>query len=263
MTPNTTGHGSWSATIRAEGERLAALPAESLDATVPTLPDWTVERVVRHVGKVHRWVTGLLAAPVDADPSQVARAAPSLPRGAACLTTYREALDEMLAAFAAADPARPVPSFIGPADVAFWARRQAHEVAVHRVDAQDAIHTAGGPVPDPLDPVAAVDGVAEWIEVFAASHRSPDGSDDDTAASVVEFVPAEVVPAARLRVRYHPGAARPVVPVDPEVDGDADVVVTGPAGALLLTVWRRRPLDGLRVTGDPTHVAAMLDTVRV
>ena len=59
----------------------------------------------------------------------------------------------------------------GPSPLAFWARRQAHETAVHRYDAQSA--APGGP-PAPagaFDPAFAADGVDELIMGFAARRR--------------------------------------------------------------------------------------------
>lgn len=251
------------ATVTVEGARIAALPAGHLDAPVPGMDGWDVQRVVRHLGRVHRWVTGLLGAPADADPAAVSAAAPSLPRGPGCLDAYADALAEMLDSFGAAEPTRAVASFAGPADVAFWARRQAHEATVHRVDAQDAVHTAGGPAPDALDAAVAADGVAEWAGVFASTYRLPDdaplrgrsiglvATDGDDADAVV----------GSWSLRYD---AQGNGSVDTTHDvGARDVTLSGPAGTLLLTLWRRRPLDQVTVTGDGTVAEALVATIRV
>ncbi|AQA22439.1 mycothiol maleylpyruvate isomerase N-terminal domain protein [Rhodococcus sp. MTM3W5.2] len=131
-------------TLRTEGLRLAAMPAAALDAHVPTVPGWTLERVVRHTGRVHRWVRTTLAAGPGAE-LHGAGQPESLPRGPDCLPAYRESLEQLLAEISAHDFDRGAPTFAGPGTVGFWARRQAHEVAVHRVDAADALHAAGGP----------------------------------------------------------------------------------------------------------------------
>jgi uncharacterized protein (TIGR03083 family) len=248
----------WLRTIRAEGDRLAAMPADLLDAPVPSVDGWTVERVVRHVGKVHRWVSGLLTAPPDADPDVVAAAAPSLPRGPACLPAYREALDAVVGHLGAADPDREAASFVGPTQVRFWLRRQAHEVSVHRIDAADAVEAAGGPEPAPLGKTAAADGIAEWVEVFAATRHAQIGGAVDPllVGHTFAFVPIDV-DEARATLRFdHDAAAR-------ERDGaDADVVVAASAHDLLLTLWRRRPIDTVTVDGDHRLVAALLDSMR-
>ena len=56
-------------------------------------------------------------------------------------------------------PARPSP-------LAFWARRQAHETAIHRVDAE----AAAGSTPT-YDAAFAIDGIAELLEGFYARPR--------------------------------------------------------------------------------------------
>ena len=89
-----------------------------------------------------------------------------MPKGPDCLAAYRESLDLLLAAVEARRPDEPCASFIGRESVGWWLRRQAHEVTVHRIDAQDAVHAAGGPAPDPIDPDAAADGIDEWARVF-------------------------------------------------------------------------------------------------
>jgi uncharacterized protein (TIGR03083 family) len=258
MAPTTTNRELWLRTIRTEGDRLAAMPADLLDAPVPSLDGWTVERVVRHVGKVHRWVSGLLTAPPDADPDVVAAAAPSLPRGPECLAAYGQALDAVIGHLGAADPDRDAASFVGPTQVRFWLRRQAHEVSVHRSDASDAVHAAGRAEPDPLDPIASADGVAEWIEVFAATRHAQLGGTVDPALAGHTFAfVASDVDGPRPTLRFGPDStswAR---------DGaDADVVVSAPAGPLLLTLWRRRSIETVDIDGNRRLVAMLLDSMR-
>ncbi len=60
---------------------------------MPSVDGWTVERVVRHVGKVHQWVVNILAGGRYVDITEAAAAAPGLPKGADCLPAYRETLD--------------------------------------------------------------------------------------------------------------------------------------------------------------------------
>lgn len=254
----------WLEGIRIEGDRLAAMPATYLDAPVPSLPDWTTERVIRHVGKVHRWVSGLLAAEHDADPDAVAQAAPSLPRGPACLDAYREALDAVVADLRDTDPDRDTASFVGPTQVRFWIRRQAHEVAVHRVDAADAVHAAGGPAPAALDPVVAADGVAEWVEVFAATRHAARGDTfgPDLVGRSFGFVATDVADAAWcLDLDIDSDSGRHGATWRADAAG-ADVTIAGPAADLLLTLWRRRPLETVTVDGDRHLAVTLLDAMR-
>ena len=50
------------AIVQREGELLAlAAQRTSLDAPVPTCPDWTLRDLVRHVGGVHRWAATIVS----------------------------------------------------------------------------------------------------------------------------------------------------------------------------------------------------------
>ena len=245
--------------LRIEGERLAAMPADSLDAPVPALPDWTVERVLRHTGKVHRWVASTLAAGPEAD---LAVDLIGLPHGPACLPAYREALDAAVAELAGHDPEEESMTFVGAGTAAFWYRRQAHEVAVHRIDAADAVHAAGGPVPEPLAIDHASDAVDEWATLFLATrwqqrngdlptdlhgrsihvHGTDDPAPPDGAEWLITFTSDGVDVAA--------------------THAKGDVALRGPAQDLLLTLWLRRPLDTLDVIGDRALAERVLDLAR-
>lgn len=252
------------ATIRREGARLAAIPADALDLPVPAAEGWTVETVLRHTGKVHRWATALLGSPLGVDLAEVSAAVASLPRGTACLAAYREALDGLVAALEDRDPTEAVPSFVGPADVAFWLRRQAHELGIHRDDAQVAVQASGGAAPDPVPSDVAADGVDEWLRLFVAT-RWPQrcgtypesirgrsfhfhGTDDPAPPGEAEWL-----------VRFGDDGTSCTVTAE-HAKGDA--ALRGSAEALFLTLWRRRPLDTLQVVGDAEAASALRDTLR-
>ena len=249
--------------VRTEGLRLAALPDSSLDAPVPALPEWTVERVVRHVGKIHQWVTALLQLPEDADVNAAAAATPGMPHGAECLPAYREALQEMLDEFGAADPDRAVASFLGRATMRFWARRQAHEVTIHRVDAADAVAAAGGPAPEPIDVTSAIDGVDEWLSVFVATRYAQRfGAADATLHG--RTLGIDVGDDIGWTVHFaDDGSDCEMTPVATRASLDAtDALLTGTPEAMLLTCWRRRPLKTLSVEGNRALAEVFHDTLR-
>jgi uncharacterized protein (TIGR03083 family) len=247
--------------LRTEGERLASLPADSLDAPVPAIAGWTVERVLTHTGKVHQWTTAALAIPEGGSLADVGEL-PGMPRGPEALPAYRRSLDALLAAFAERDPASPAVTFLGPANVAWWLRRQANEVAVHRMDAADAIEAAGGPEPEPIDADAAADGIDEWASVFLTSwaargdgfpadlvgrtlhlHGTDDAAPDDGAEWLLTL--------DRTSVRVERAHTK------------GDVALRGSAQDLLLAVWRRRPLSALDVIGNASVAERLLDLVRL
>src|ERR1700722_9221112 len=159
-----------------DGALLAdAAERAGLQAGVPGCPDWQVRDLVRHQAYVHDWAArhirersseliddgvaepGILAAgPADAD----------------LLAAYRAGHAALVATLGDADPDVQCATFMpAPSPLAFWARRQAHETAVHRYDAQSA--APGGP-PAPRDAFGtafADDGIDELIMGFAARRR--------------------------------------------------------------------------------------------
>ncbi|MCU1496083.1 MAG: hypothetical protein JWM47_36 [Acidimicrobiales bacterium] len=246
--------------LRIEGDRLASMPVDALDAPVPSLPDWTVERVVRHTGKVHRWVTAALAAGPSADLG--AAATEGIPKGPDCLPAYRQALEGVLAELARHDPSDDAATFVGRGSASFWYRRQAHEVAVHRVDAADAVHAAGGPAPAPIDADGAADAIDEWANLFLATRWSqrfgalPEelvgrsvhihGTDDPAPVGGAEWLLTFGADGVDVQATHAKG----------------DVALRGRAEDLLLTLWRRRPLSTLDVLGDARVAESVLDVAR-
>lgn len=248
--------------LRIEGERLAAVPVESLGAPVPNLADWTVERVLRHTGKVHQWVTATLAAGPGAD---LAADLPGIPKGPDCLPAYREALEGVLAELGRHDGDEPAVTFAGPGTASFWFRRQAHEVAVHRIDAADAVHAAGGPAPASLAVDGAADAVDEWANLFLATRWQQSNGDfpTDLAGRTVHLHGTDD-PAPADGAEWLLSFTADGVDVE-ATHAKGDVALRGPAQDLLLTLWRRRPLDGLGVIGvigDADLAARVLELAR-
>lgn len=242
------------ATVRSQGEMIAATPVDALPEPVPTVPGWTVEHVVRHTGKVHQWVLAALREPADAPLSAIRRSG-DMPRGAQCLTAYREALDALLDEFARRAGADPAPTMVGPGTASWWVRRQAHEVSVHRIDVADALHAAGGAGPVALDAEVAADGIDEWVSVFlrrlARGGRLPDNL-DGTAV----HLHGTDTSAAEWHLAFGAGDVEVV-----HEHRKGDVALRGPAQNLLLTMWRRRPLSGIDAVGDVAVARALLESV--
>lgn len=244
------------------------MPTDMLSAPVPTVDGWTVERVVRHLGKIHQWVSALLESPTGADSSAIAASMVGIPRGPDCLPAYGEALEKMLAAFAVHDPNQPVATFLGEGTVEFWARRQAHEVSIHRVDASDALHAAGGDIGAALDPLGAADGVEEWLEVFVANKSAPDQNPSiEELRSCSIGVQINDYTTAWL-VRFDKQGSVDKVDHLTISDGhsdqlsEADVVLRGDATSMMLTCWRRRSLDTIEISGERAAAEAFIDTMR-
>ncbi len=249
----------WLELLRTEGDRLASVPVEALDAPVPALADWNVERVLRHTGRVHRWVTATLAAGPGAG---LATEVEPLPKGPAVVEAYREAFETVATELARHDPDQESATFIGPGTIAFWYRRQAHEVVVHRVDAQDAVHAAGGSEPEPIAVDHAVDATDEWARLFLATRfgqRSGALPEDLHGRSV--HIHGTDDPSPRDGAEWILRLGATGIEVEAS-HAKGDVALRGPAQDLLLTLWRRRPLSTVDVVGDAAVAERLLDVAR-
>lgn len=110
---------------------LARQPDEMLTRPVPACPGWTLDELFGHLGSIERW-----AAEVVSEGKVVEEPAPPA-KGAAAW--FLEGADTFLGAMAALDPERQCWNFGPPPHKAgFWLRRQAHEHAIHLVDACQA-----------------------------------------------------------------------------------------------------------------------------
>jgi hypothetical protein len=141
---------------------------------------------------------------------------------------------------------------LGPGPARYWARRMAHETAVHRADAQLAM----GERPR-IDPVTAADGIDEWLGLLAVLAALTAGEDRPSLAGLQGkvlhlHVTDEGVATGEWMIR--PTADG--ITVEPG-HGKGDVAIRGPASDLLLLMMRRIPPGDspAEVLGD----AAVLD----
>jgi uncharacterized protein (TIGR03083 family) len=208
-----------------------------------------VRDLLRHTGAVHRWAAAFVA---EAHPSpRPIGDGPHLD-GAELLAWYRDSHRRLVETLAEAPadvecwtfhPA-PLPS---PSPLAFWARRQAHETAVHRFDAE----SARGGTPTAVGTEFAVDGIDELLRGFHARSRSRVRTPEprvlrvratDAGADAVWTVGLSDAPPVTVR----------------DASQVADAELTGPAGQLYLALWNRLPVPC--VTGDPTLAALWRET---
>jgi len=117
----------------------------------------------------------------------------------------------LLEALRSTDPAVRVWSWAGgQQDVAWVARRQAHEAAVHRWDAQGALGT-----PDPIAADLAADGIGEFFDWMLTSEDA-DGFDGVVR---VGLEPTDLDAARTIEI----GDGR----IDPHADATPEVMVRG------------------------------------
>lgn len=140
-----------------------AAACAGLDTSVPTCPGWTVRDLLAHTGMVHRWA----AAHVREGMAASSAADHPAPGDEQVVDWFRAGHAELVAALRAAPDDLEAMRFLADAGPAreFWARRQAHETAVHRADAEAANATSARFDAD-LDVDFALDGIAELLEGF-------------------------------------------------------------------------------------------------
>lgn len=223
-------------TLDHEG-RLFADAAQRADAgaPVPGCPGWRVRDLVAHLGSVHRWATTFVA---ERRQRAVRRAgAPELADDA-LVPWLREGHAHLVDTLGAAPPELSCWTFLpAPSPLAFWARRQAHETTVHRVDAELA---HGDPV-SPVRPDFAADGVDELLTGFITRENSA----LRTRSPATLGVYATDVPDASWTVHLSDGPPR-----TERTPGTADCRYEGTAAELYLVLWNRLPHETVRITGD-------------
>jgi len=235
---------------------VAAASAAGLTAAVPTCPGWQVRDLVAHVGGVHRWAVEIVSSahPRNLSDDELAgiMAAPAddelldwFADGAATLGT--------VLANAPTDLTALVFLRSAPAPREFWARRQAHETTIHRVDALAASHgrlvTAAEAE---VDHELALDGIDELLTGFITRRSSALRSD----------LPLTVAIAPNDSSRSWTVAVSPEPAVTVEgADPDADVLITGAAAGIYLGLWNRG--DDIAVDGEPEFLGVWRDKVRI
>jgi uncharacterized protein (TIGR03083 family) len=239
--------------LRRDGERVAEV-ASSTDpaARVPTCPDWRMRDLVRHVGGVHRWATGFVLGdgvqPPDGDLEQLVGGWPS---DADLVPWFRTGHGALVEALVSAPADLETWTFLdAPTPLAFWARRQAHETAIHRIDAESAT----GDITR-FPPGFAADGIDELLLRFAG--RPGRTLPVETPRSML--VRATDVPRS-WRLTFTPtGFDNRADPVD----ADAEFVVSGDATALYTLLWNRRDTAGLELVGGRDLLDLWRETVRI
>ena len=227
------------ARLRAEGELLAdAAERAGFDAPVPACPDWRVRDLLKHLGYVHRWAAGYVreqhARWVDrASEAEILRGGPG---DEALAGWFRDGHAALVRALEAADPGMSCWTFLeAPSPLAFWARRQAHETAVHRADVESAV----GSTPA-WAPAFAVDGVEELLRAFFAN-RPERVAGEPPVTVALSATDAEAAWTIRLDAKglHVTDGAEPAM-----------LAVSGTATELYLLLWNRIGLDDLVVDGD-------------
>jgi uncharacterized protein (TIGR03083 family) len=145
----------------------AALAGGDLSARVPTCPDWTVADLAEHVGGFTGFWTHVLC---DGSGRPKAPTPPQPSDAAGLAAWYRDLAGSLVQELRATPPDTAVWTWVPDRmNARFVGRRAAHELAVHRFDAQSARGTTA-----PIDGALAADGIEE-IFVMMAAWDKPSG----------------------------------------------------------------------------------------
>ncbi|MFL6242596.1 MAG: maleylpyruvate isomerase family mycothiol-dependent enzyme [Acidimicrobiia bacterium] len=225
-------YGDYISALRSNGNAAARAARDiPMETTVPSCPEWTLRDLAHHLGSHHRWVEGNLDQPPDGKAFKRSEEPP----GDEAIPDWLAAGAEMLATkLAATDPAKPCWTWVPFDDsVGFWARRTAHETAMHRWDAQNA----GAPA-DAVDAELAADGVDEYLGILDAfrGRRFPEAGSihlhsTDTPGEWLVQLDAEGIQLTREHAK-------------------GDVAVRGPASDVLLVLMGRKTMDAVDVFGE-------------
>ena len=211
---------------------------------VPSCPEWTLEQLMRHVGRGDRWSAQIVAErsadPVD--PRSVAGGRPPAGRDNE-IAWLHDGIRALLDAVERSGAQTEVWTFLGPRPAHWWIRRRLHETVVHRADAALALGASFE-----IDPAVAADGITEYLErVVVRSHEWVTAGADralDEGQSL------------HLHATDTPGEWTILGRADGIVvareHGKATTALRGPARELLLAMVRRGSADdlGLAVFGD-------------
>jgi uncharacterized protein (TIGR03083 family) len=235
--------------LRHESAALAAAGRKGTTAAVPSCPGWDVAEVLRHMGVSFRRVARVVRTHSDVE---VPDEAVEQPPADGLVEWFEDSVAELSDVFSSEEPDSPAWNWSGTDQrAAFWARRMANEVAVHRWDAELA-HDAA----QPIEPELAVDGVDELIAVFLSqglASRPKDGLRgrlEIEATDTGDRWTGELWPD-RAEVHHN---ADPVDPPDPD---DPRGTLRGSASDLLLALWGRDVR--IAVEGDETITGLLLE----
>jgi uncharacterized protein (TIGR03083 family) len=226
-------YGTYIAAIRDNVDRLVDAAEEAgLHAPVPSTPGWNVDDLLVHVAS-EAYTRIVESRSTERPPAAVFTASP--PPGDR-FERAREHGYALADALEAVPEDTPVWTFSGPGVMRYWARRAAHEMVIHRCDAELANGSLGS-----IDADLAADGVDEYFEAVDRRLAKAITGDGETlhfhcTDRDVEWLVTLTPDGLDLRREHAKG----------------DVAVRATANAMMLLVWNRIRADNpeLEVFGD-------------
>ncbi len=237
-----------------------ALHGADLQQQVPTCPEWTLYQLAEHLGQAHRWVTAVISrratAPLDRGELGMV-ATPADPAGLG--SWLADGAGELVDAIREAGPQTAVWGWASDQRVGTWARRMAHETAVHRADAELALGREFA-----LDADLAADAISEWLSLLSVAkmvEARPELAELRGEGQVLHLHSTDpgLGEAGEWIVRRTPSG-----PVWEHGHTKGDVAVRGPVLHLLLVLMRRVPPAEapIAVLGDAGVLQHWLENTR-
>lgn len=241
--------------LRWQGTALAdAADGAGLDSLVPPCAPWLVKDLLRHTGFIHRWAASHIVSPAEQvreGPSEEEILQGGAPDGE-LVDWFRDGHATLVRVLEAADPALRTAAFMpASSPLAFWARRQAHETAIHRADAESATGELPG-----FSAEFAADGVDELIMGFGRRRKYRPGSGPGGTLRVLAADTGDTWQSCLTEGQIQSGR---------EPAGPAGCVVSGPASGVYLFLWNRAEAERADVTvsGDRAVLEQWKRGVRV
>jgi uncharacterized protein (TIGR03083 family) len=236
------------AAIQSEADALvSAARTAGVDAPVPSCPEWSVSDLLGHIGGVHRWAAANAAREPDQPRASLADLGIEAPADTAARPEWVAAGARELVAALDRPPETPAWTWTAPATIGFWQRREAHETAMHRVDAQ----LAAGSVA-PVDAALAADGIDEWLALVP---NRPWADPITGGGETIHLHCTDVEGEWLIRL------AATGLEVE-RVHAKGDVAARGAASDLLRWVMGRGDVGALEVFGDEGLLTRWRDVAR-
>jgi uncharacterized protein (TIGR03083 family) len=202
---------------------------------VPTCPGWTIGKLVKHIGGIHRWAGRMVheRASTRLDPREVELGLPT--DEAQYADWLADGAAPLVATLRAADPDAPMWAWGADQHARFWSRRMLHETTVHRADAELAL----GREPT-IDAPVAVDGIDELLDNLpGAKYFAPNVTELRGDGELLHFHCTDIEGEWMIRLSREG--------FDWEHGhGAASAAVRGAAADLLLLAYGRRQPDEAR-----------------
>jgi len=218
-----------------------ALRGADLAAPVPSCPEWNLGGLLAHVGVVHRFARRSMNEPVDGGFPKATGPGNTPLAGEDVWDWLDTGLGDLIDDFASRDLEQTCWSWAGPATGRWWLRRQVHETAIHRWDAEQAVG-----VESVVNGDRAADGIDEWLALQVGRGWLPPDSLRGTIHLHATDGDGEWLLNLGDGLTWTTGHHK------------GDVAIRGGRADLELLLWNRMTLDRFDTFGDDDLAARFL-----